>query len=128
MKINIEKINRVFENNVFSDDVTDLIFYIFDNIFINQKISDDSYLLGLDYRKIEEDEEEDCIIIDFYKLDKLESKFRNFLIERIKSQITMQNYSMTFDRFLFDSGICLEYKDWKKLKRKHKLEALDSKN
>jgi hypothetical protein len=137
MKCYPEKINAFLENEKIDTDIKDFVLALFKNFTsipkafmpIGVKIS----FLALGFYEVEaEDEDEldgDEPVIDFYKLNNLTPSFRMFIIKLINKGFKHEKFSDFANELLGeDLKVIIEYKDWKKMNRKNKLEMLNKIN
>jgi len=139
MKCNLEKISQFFDSNKFEQDIKDFVLNMFklffdeNNRYYNLKFM--FFDLGFyeitkeDETEFDLDDEDDCRVIDFYKLSAVYPLLRKIIFNHFYKNVTDGSSTDFFDDFIFtDAKIVVSYKKWSKTNRKNKLKVLNDIN
>jgi hypothetical protein len=131
MKCNPAKINSFFENNIYHQDIKDLVICLLRSFSESDDFEDvlnpGVAFLDLGFYEIEKDDDlGNEKVIDFYTLSKLSPSLRKIVIKTLKKAIKRGASNDFFDEFIQDLGVIIPYDKWYRVNRKNKLKELDN--
>jgi hypothetical protein len=136
MKCNYIKISNFLGNDSIDNDTKEFVLNIFRIFFKNEPNSIieakilflDLGFYEVDKSDLEDEDEEDLRVIDFYKISNLNINLKKMLfgyfLEILNGTSEINDFAESF--FSEDLKIFIPYSDWKRINRKNKLNNLNS--